>query len=169
MSNKPRPCFAERARTRRHVTLAVLVPLAVATLSSCAGSADSDAEAIAAVIQADKTLWSQIEGKMASGMSSKEAVMSYVGEIDELDLSACPTDFRVAYTEHVGAWRGMVVQLQSEPDGVIESIVYGFAKGLGGDLSGGVNESLQARKSHLSKIQATWTEVEIIAARYGAQ
>lgn len=161
--------FPARLAAFVYVSLTILASLCIAPGTACNNRDDPEVQAIAAVLEADKTLSSQIEGKITSGTPAKEAVMWYVSEIDELDLSACPTDFRLAYTEHVGAWRGMVIQLQSEPDSVIESIIYGFAKGLGGDLSGGVNESLQARKLHLSKIQATWTEVEVVAARYGAQ
>ena len=63
----------------------------------------------------------------------------------------------------------MEQQLASEPEGVIEGLLYGFLRGLSGQLDGGIGEIDAARRKCMQDIQDTWRNVEGIAVRYGAR
>lgn len=117
----------------------------------------------------DRKFSEEARQQTEAGTSPANAVAGMAERMRSIDLSACPPEFREAYVRHAAAWRGMAGQLKSEPDGVVEGLVIGFLRGLGGQLDGGASEMQAARNHHMRAIQSTWGDVEATAARHGAK
>jgi hypothetical protein len=126
-----------------------------------------EARAIERVLAQDRTYAQQRNDAASRGAAASDAIAQYVARMKSLDFSGCPPEFREAYIRHANAWQGMQIQLASEPSGW-DAFLTGFLKGLNGQLDGGSFQMEADRKKHLEKIQASWGEVEAIAARHGA-
>ena len=146
---------------------ALVATAAVAVILMLWRGGSRNASAIEKVLQADKALSATMSA--TAQHEGKAAVFRYVSGLEKIDLSACPSDFRVAFVQHIGAWAGLSTQLKMEPDGWWESALYGALRQLGGDWSGGANQMIDARQRQSSRITETYNEVREIAARYGAR
>src|SRR5947209_68947 len=70
----------------------------------------ADRRNVTRVLQADRGLEKQMEAsipKDAPPSVTARAVEHYCEGLEQLDMSNCPADFRVAYHEHMRAWREM--------------------------------------------------------------
>lgn len=153
MLNELRQFHRENPK-RTYIALGVFLALFFLLIQSCGGS---DKTEIEAVLRSDART---TEGENVT-------VEIIVDRMMAIDLSDCPADFREAYVRHIGTWEGLEQQIMMEPQGIGETLLHGFMRGLGGDLSGGGNEINDARRYWLHQIQSTFTEVRAIASRYG--
>jgi len=131
-------------------------------------SARSQTQAIERVLAADQ----------ASGQQAK-SVTELVRNMEAIDLSGCPTDFKEAYIAHIGAWSEMATVAQEaqqfgERYGSWSAMAESFMRGMVFDfgMTGEANaarDRIQAQNRKASAdIYSTWTTVKQIAVQHGA-
>jgi hypothetical protein len=91
----------------------------------------------------------------------------YGDELERLDLSACPADFRVAFRRHARACRDIEAAIREFPDGSADSVVIGFLNGLGGEADGGFSRLQRDLQAAWKQGAATYDEVERTALSHG--
>lgn len=97
------------------------------------------------------------------------ATGKYCDLVEQLDLSDCPADFRVAYRQHLRAWRETQHATSQYPDNLLTQILLGAWNGVvKGEMDGGSGRILAGIQKAMDRVHATWEEVEKIGARYGA-
>jgi hypothetical protein len=136
-----------------------------------AAQAEKDRQAILRVLRADQELAKRRRELPPDATPSQIAwaVGRYCDELERLDTSDCPADFRVAYRHHAGAWREAQAALAKLPDGVLEGVLTGAMNALlRGELDGGAGRLEGELKRSLERVRDTWIEVEKVGARYGA-
>lgn len=160
--------------TYRKTTYAALGVLGVVLIIILAfgGSGSSTVtpdKAIEQVLNRDREIG--IDGRKAvkGGQSPRVAVAAVAQAMKSIDLRACPPDFREAYARHTAAWEAMAYELREQP----ETFGEGFMRGLGnmlsrGEMDGGQHRLAELRDKRMEEVRTTWTEVEALAARYGA-
>jgi hypothetical protein len=96
-------------------------------------------------------------------------IEQYCVALERLDMSDCPSDFRVAYKQHMRAWREAHVAVNEIPDGFVDGLVVGFMNGLvRGERDGGLGRMESKLRNAEDRIRTTWEVVERIAGQYGA-
>jgi hypothetical protein len=133
--------------------------------------AEKDKHAILRVLRADQELTRQRDALPPGATPSKIAwaIGRYCDDLERLDMSDCPADFRVAYRHHVGAWREARAAIAKLPDDIFEGVFMGAMNSiLRGELDGGASRLEGDVKRSLERVRDTWIEVEKIGARYGA-
>jgi hypothetical protein len=127
--------------------------------------ANSPAFHIENVLAADRDISEKMSAELNAGVRKRIAVGNLVSNMQAIDTSGCPLDFRTAYLRHCQAWRAAHHWLASQPESDLEVLVDGFIKGLAGefDLS---NREGQAQHD---AIRQTFEEVELSAVRHGAR
>ena len=152
-------------------------PLLVAlpTLFFVVGCGASDPKpnkaAILRVLQADKELGAKRDTLSPNATPSQiaQAIREYCSNLERLDMSDCPADFRVAYRHHMGAWREAETSIRQLPDGFMESVLMGAINGvLRGEPDGGTSRLQGGLERAFERVRDTWIEVEKIGANYGA-
>jgi hypothetical protein len=129
---------------------------------------DGGRSAIEGVLRQDKTLEAQVEAQVRAGTPAIEAAHAYVSEIDKIDLRNCPDDFAQAYVRHRAAWRGLVAQVDSEPNSWLGAFIAGGINLLGGEADGGAGRVERADLAAKQAVRDTWADVEAAAARHHA-
>ena len=131
-------------------------------------------QAILFILREDKriheaTIEQQLRRSDATPSQLAQAIANYCAQAEALNLSSCPADFRVAYRHHIHAWRKVQAAVQELLDGFLEGVFIGFFNSLlRGELDGGVSRLLSNVENAEKQVEATWMEVEKIAAKYGA-
>lgn len=150
-----------------------LIPL----VFGCGASSRGDTEvertkaAILRVLQADKVLAQKRDSLPPNATPSQIAwvISEYCNDLERLEMSDCPADFRVAYRHHLGAWREAVAAIKQLPDGILEGLFTGAMNSLlRGESDGGTARLEGSVQRALERVRDTWIEVEKIGARYGA-
>ena len=82
----------------------------VAGLHGCSGTSEADRtrSAVLRVLQTDKELESRWESASKGITSPAELALlieRYCEEMERIELTECPADFRVAFRKHIRAWR----------------------------------------------------------------
>src|SRR4051794_7649122 len=115
---------------------AVAATVIVSCFASGCGDSKADAEkkkqaeaektkqAIVRVLRADQQMGKRRELLPPNSTPSQLAwtVGQYCNDLDKLDMSDCPADFRVAYRHHIGAWRETHEAIKQLPDGFLEGV-----------------------------------------------
>ena len=126
---------------------------------------------ILSVLRADERLGKQLDGSVPQGSSPSmivTCVARYCAELESLDMSDCPADFRVAYREHMRAWRQMEGAIREIPDSFLEGVWQGFLNGLSGESDGGASRLRGDLRNAINGVTSTWNNVEQVGAKYGA-
>lgn len=153
-----------------------LLPL-LGLLSGCGSNeapqpteADRVRDAVASVLQSHITLVNFRNEATAKIETSQSGQVwgRYCDELERIDLSACPADFRVAFRQHTRSCRDVQGAIMQVPSGTVDSMLVGFLNGLGGEADGGLGRFASDLKLSLKNGEATYREVERIALRYGA-
>lgn len=123
------------------------------------------------VLEADRDL--SAKRKMVNPATSTptqvaNAIGQYCAAADRLDMSDCPAEFRVAFRHHLEAWGKVEVAVRRLPEDFLEGTLVGLVNGLTGELDGGYSRMVGALKSAEAEVNATFQEVEKIAAKHGA-
>ncbi|MBL9090218.1 MAG: hypothetical protein JNL96_03285 [Planctomycetaceae bacterium] len=151
---------------------ASLIFVGLLITSGCGRSeADVHREAILQVLQVDKDQGPQVRAALQSAPSLAHAVSiinKYCYDMEKLDMSRCPADFRLAFRQHVRSWRAAGAKLREMPDGFWEGVFMGAVNSLSGELDGGMSRLSAEMKQAEQAIADTYTEAERIAAQYGA-
>lgn len=127
--------------------------------------------AILRVFDADAALAKKREAlpPKASPSQVAWAVSNYCTELERINMSDCPADFRVAYKHHMTAWRETLAAIQQLPDGFLEGVFMGAMNSvLRGEADGGQSRLEGGFQAALTRVRTTWEEVERIGAKYGA-
>lgn len=150
------------------------IGIGLCSLLGCKDAAQSEADrqrdAILKVLQADKAMETTLQqANAATSLTATAAhIDSYCTNMERLDTSACPADFRMAFRQHIRSWRTAAAKLRQFPDGFWEGVVLGAVNSLGGELDGGLHRMTAEIQEAEKVIKATYEEVERIAAKYGA-
>ncbi len=98
-----------------------------------------------------------------------QAIDKYCGELERVDMSDCPADFRVAYRHHIGACHEARRALEKLPDSILEGFFMGAINAaLRGEMDGGTSRLEGGVNQAFGRVRETWIEVEKIGAKYGA-
>jgi len=89
----------------------------------------------------------------------------------------CPPDFAEAYRRYLGAWLEVsnVVKAHPHMEGFVENSVKNIFRGLAGDFKGPERDQVEWQEwvkqleQAQANVESNGTEVEALAARYGAQ
>jgi hypothetical protein len=107
-------------------------------------------------------------GRKASGFQMDEASKAHyiAASFQEMDVSGCPEDFRVAFQEHVNAWQQF--QMAAANNNVVNNVVVGAVSGITNDPSG-IGQLQGAEASAQDAVNQTYYRLTEIAAQYGAR
>jgi hypothetical protein len=141
------------------------------SVETAKAAADKTKWAIERVLRADEKLYK--EGmKLAPNAAPSHlarAIGVYCDGLDQLDMSDCPADFRVAYRQHVRAWREAQAVVKGLPEGFLQGVFMGvFNALLRGEADGGRGRLEGDLKHAMERVRTTWEEVEKTGAKYGA-
>src|ERR1043166_9025868 len=115
-----------------------------------ASEADRYREAMVRVFQADQQLAAKRKQAAPSSAGLADVITAteaYCTGLEQLDMSDCPADFRVAYRHHIRAWRDAVAAVRELPDGFWEGALIGLLNGLTGVVDGGYGRMSAAVKA----------------------
>ena len=139
--------------------------------SGCSSAKNTAKQNILRVIRADEALAKKRDALPANSTPSQVAhtIGIYCAELEALDMSDCPPEFRVAYRHHIGAWRELQAAVREIPDGFWSQVFAGALNAwLRGEADGGTSRLEGGVNRALERIRDTWIEVERIAASYDA-
>jgi hypothetical protein len=155
--------------------------IAVALANLCTGcSSESDKakeaaektkQAIERVLKADEKMSSVVKNLQAHTPPSQlaAAIGTYCDAAEKMESSDCPADFRVAYRQHMRAWRDAQVAVKQLPEDFLEGVFTGLLNAiLRGETDGGGKRLEGDLKNAIERVRTTWEEVEKIGAKYGA-
>lgn len=140
-------------------------------LAAGCGKAAQTKQAILRVFKADTELSLKRESLPADASTTQvaQAIEQYCTELERLDMSDCPADFRVAYVQHIRAWRETRAAVEQLPSGFLTGFFMGAVNSLlRGEIDGGQGRMEGALKGALERVRITWEEVERVGAKYGA-
>ncbi len=158
---------------RLGLTRLIVLPL-VLVGTGCGNSADAANKikaAIEQVMKADEKLAKQRDNLPPNATPSQIAwsIGVYCDGLEKIDMSECPADFRVAYKQHIRAWRETQAAVAQLPDSFLEGVFVGFFNSLlRGEVDGGTGRLEGDLKRAMERVRTTWEEVEKIGAKYGA-
>jgi hypothetical protein len=160
----------------REIALGIAALLALSscgcgTSASDVAHSDKTKQAILRVLGQDQQLAKKRKTLPPKSTPTQIAwgVGQYCDELDRLDMSDCPADFRVAYTQHIRAWREAESAIQRLPDSFLQGVLMGAMNSiLRGETDGGQSRLEGELKHALERVRMTWEEVERVGAKYGA-
>jgi hypothetical protein len=107
-------------------------------------------------------------GRQASNMNLDAASKAHfvATSFQEIDVSGCPEDFRVAFQQHVNAWRQF--QMAASNNNIVNNVVVGAVAGMTNDPSG-IGQIQSDEASAQDAVNQTYYQLTEIAAEYGAR
>ncbi len=109
----------------------------------------------------------------------KDPTAGHTAAMRQVDMSDCPQEFRVAYMNHIHAWDEAAAvgqaktKLDNEEDG---AAVGGILASLFGADATPWSDHVRAQEEvqrlagvAAGDIKSTWQQIEVLAAKYGAQ
>lgn len=130
----------------------------------------ASAEAIATVLRGNETLLQKVNHPDRRGPTRLELVKTCIGQMQLLDTSACPDDFREAFFRYGKAWEAYGVQLQAHSDEQVGALLKCLlAMATGGAAGTGLLGPLLSEDPSGAEVNSAWTEVQAIAIRHGVR
>jgi len=107
-------------------------------------------------------------GRKANFMNMNAASKAHyiAASFQEIDVSGCPDDFRVAFQEHVNAWQQF--QMAAANDNIVNNVIVGAVAGMTNDPSG-IGQIQSNEASAQDAVNQTYYQLTEIAAAYGAR
>ncbi len=99
-------------------------------------------------------------------MSAANAAKYLSGEMQKMDTRACPPEFRLAFQQHINAWRDGSTLFAR--DKTLRSFLEGLAAGYFRDASL-FGQAHRKAKAAVEQINQTYNQLSSIAAAYGAR
>ena len=123
----------------------------------------SDASHIEKILNRCAEISRQVSGR---GLGPATQARMVADAFQTLNVSDCPVDFRIAFQDHINAWRNAQAAFSSNnlPNNFLE----GFIAGVREDPASIGCLQAQANLA-ASQVNATYYELTRIAARYGAR
>lgn len=169
----------QRYDQRKMMRVAVVaVVLLLATAGLLRLFVFTNARAISKVLEKDKAVFVQKEAAIKGGTRPPIAIAEMVKAMKAIDTSSCPSEFRVAYTNHCHAWQDVADQLQKKSDAVSDALVaLGFrwllaSQGVTVPGKWGTVAALGALPGTAKQNQAltkSWQDVEAVCAKYNVK
>jgi hypothetical protein len=129
-------------------------------------------QAIQAVLKEKDRIGEVMGPKMrqATGHSHFAQVLGvYFSQVGALDLSKCPTDFRIVYIQWLQAGRKYHETAQQMPDGFGDALsMWAMSCLVRGELDGGASRVLNDRDGAFEQSEAAWRDLEKISVKYNA-
>jgi len=160
-------------------------------LCSCATTRQRrEAVAIEDVFAADRAVSVQaFHGKEIAKLSSRTAataINQYSRGLRQIDMSKTPTDFQVAYLEHVQAWESLSEEMTRKPEaadigalsGLISAVaahahpIAAAALAFLGNDANKASRTIAPSRNELKeaahrRIRETWNKIELVAVEHG--
>lgn len=132
---------------RNVFVIVILICLAIA----CQNPENQDIACMEAIIEDDSQL-GEIRNHACKEQSLSETIRDYTENLELLDFSDCPEDFKKAFKNHITAWKNMKLITDSHPD----------LRGEMHDLFDQIKVSTDSTifKARLATIWSTWSEIE---------
>ena len=102
----------------------------------------------------------------ASKMNSAQAATYLATEMQKIDVRGCPEDFRVAFQQHINAWREAAPYLSQNT--TLNAVLEGVAAGVLEDPSL-IGTAQRNSSLVLGRVNQTYSELVTIAASQGAR
>jgi hypothetical protein len=109
-------------------------------------------------------------------LTGHEPSLDHTAAMQKVDLSGCPEDFRVAYTNHIQAWdqagkvHQAIVDLNNNGDlAATAKEVFGPDAAPWSSREQAASELTRLQKAASDDIHATFLKVGAVATKYGAQ
>ncbi len=145
--------------------VALVVSLGILLLGLGDGWGGSpEAAAIEKVLNQDQALCLEAKSKFPN--SAAQATRHVAERMQQIDTSRCPPEFRLAFQQHVNAWRQSVPYIQA--DTPVTAFFEGLYAGATDDYSVLGLSSQQARLAN-EQVNVSYREVLNVAAVYGAR
>ncbi len=162
-----------KSRVGQCGSVATGLTIVVLLIAATRGSSEAEISClnITRVLQADQALEKQMQRSIPKDAPPSVialCVSHYCDGLENLNMSDCPANFRVAYREHMRAWRKMDGAIKQLPDSFVDSLWEGFINGLQGETDGGAGRIRGDLKNASSNVERTWNRVEQTGAKYGA-
>lgn len=145
--------------------LALIVSAGI-MLSGAGGGTSRNPEAAAIERVLEKSAKVAQAAKTKFPQDSNARFSYFARELQKIDTRACPSDFRVAYQDHIQAWNTAIPYFAS--DNFLTSVLEGFVGGLIDDFSGVGFANYQAQLA-AHDIQETYHATNRIAVAHGAR
>ncbi len=145
--------------------------LAVKVCCCAAVGCNSASKPVMRVLRADHELATMLKGLPSNAPPSQvaQAIRQYCEHLEDIDMSDCPPDFRVAYRDHLRAWREAHAAIEQLPDGYLDGFFIGTLNVIiRHESDAGIGRLEGDLKRAMERVRDTWTEVERIGAKYGA-
>ncbi len=155
---------------------------------SCATSQrHREEDEIKRIFQADRAAYVQAfhaKDLAKTQRSAPTLITQYTIALREIDMTKAPTDFRVAYLEHIQAWEGLAAEMNRKPEpadigalfgllGAVASHAHPLAA-LGGFVASQTNKPPRTtptrnelKETAQRRIRETWNKVELVAVQRG--
>ena len=147
----------------RRIRITLVASLIAMVTSLVSGCSKSPARAIERVLN---NCAGQTEEINRSKMSAAQAALELARRMQAMDTRSCPADFRVAFQEHINAWRNAAEYFSADTG--LNAFFEGLAAGFFEDAS---LLGVSARNAQLAarEINVTYQRLVTIAAAYGAR
>lgn len=99
-------------------------------------------------------------------MNSAQAATYLATEMQKIDVRGCPEDFRIAFQQHINAWREAAPYLSQNT--TLNAVLEGVAAGVLEDPSL-IGTAQRNSSSALGRVNQTYSELVTIAASRGAR
>lgn len=132
---------------------------------------DATADAIETVLIEDQQNLITKNQRIQMGVPEKQAFAQYMQTMKAIELRNCPTDFREAFARHTVAWDNLYrfAASRSEFKRWIKVGVSAYSGNLVTAAEGALAPDYREKKQLDEAIHTTWSEVEVLAAKYGAR
>ena len=132
---------------------------------------DATADAIETVLIQDQQNLNTRNQYIQMGVPMKKAFADYMETMKAFDLRNCPPDFREAFARHTAAWDNLYrfAASRSEFKRWIKVGVSAYTGNLVTAAEGAFAPDYREKKQLDEAIHTTWSEVEVLAAKYGAR
>ena len=96
-----------------------------------------------------------------------QAIEEYISRMNEVSLSECPAEFRVAYRHYLEAWQDLHDAVETLPDGILDGLLVGAINGfLFGERDFGLSRMAGSVKNASRAVKTEYRNVEAVAAGY---
>jgi hypothetical protein len=156
------------------LTTMIVFALGCAPAANQSGSSGAMAvqDRIVRILVAEKLLSKKHNSSITSNTKPSQLTVvlrTYCEEANQLDLSGCPADFRVAFRHYIAAVGDMQQAAAQMPEDFAQGVLMGaLNSALLGEADGGVGRIQGNMNLAMERMKATYAEVERIGAKYGA-
>lgn len=129
----------------------------------------SPAQTIHPPMVASISIMTKLGEDFEAGTHPSTALKVAIEQLQQVDVSACPPDFREAYVRFLNAMRMLKSEADELPKSQFEQVIQGFLNGLGGEADGGYGRVTRSYTARVREVQVAHGELIAIATRHGVK